>query len=621
MSDPHVETVLGPVALSGLGIIMPHEHFPSFRGISEALEPPAGYLLQFERIQREAIREAQSHGVGTIVEVTPIGMMRCVPMMQRLSRDTGINVVASTGFYLEGRRPQWVKDKSAEELADLFVRELTETMTGADAKAWMIKVAGNDPGQSEEDRKVFRAAALASLATGAAITTHSCSSVRSHFDLLVEAGADPARLYLGHADLAKDDQECQHVAVAGGHLIFTCWGIQHFVDQDALAMRVVRLVEGGFGNAVLMSIDYSLVVADNRMDIMSTEYECPRRTPAFLFRYAIPKLREKGISDELIRTFIVDNPRVMLRRPAPSAPGKLCARVIAIRTGLELRPFGPATEGDAVHLINAYTAGWPYCRPVGDELLAHWRTLRGSFQPENMLVAYRDGLPRAFLHGEAAGKQHFAHLLAMAPGAVEEGVWLLGQAEVRARAAGVGRLCGPTCQSGRFYGGYLLGLEPYHPHWASDGTEAFVRAGFSISQSEVLMAADLSHGAAHAQVPLDYAIVEADADPEFEARPFRLAAVSGGREVATCGGRLYPHLRAPAGGVIGQLGPVRSEEAHRGRGLATALVKLALKHLCQWGASEALISTGLDNAPALRAYERAGFKRRHSLTEWSKPIT
>jgi hypothetical protein len=75
---PSVETVLGPVPIESLGLILPHEHFPCFRGVSEALEPPAGYLLELERLEREAIREVQAYGVGTFTEVTPIGTMRAI---------------------------------------------------------------------------------------------------------------------------------------------------------------------------------------------------------------------------------------------------------------------------------------------------------------------------------------------------------------------------------------------------------------------------------------------------------------------------------------------------------------------------------------------------------------
>jgi hypothetical protein len=100
-----------------------------------------------------------------------------------------------------------------------------------------------------------------------------------------------------------------------------------------------------------------------------------------------------------------------------------------------MRTFSPETESDVLRIVNAYTASWPYCRPLGPELLAHWRTLGAAFQPDRMLLAYRDGEPRAFAHGELARDCYGVHLLAMLPGAIEEGVELLAAAEAQARAA------------------------------------------------------------------------------------------------------------------------------------------------------------------------------------------
>jgi len=287
--------------------------------------------------------------------------------------------------------------------------------------------------------------------------------------------------------------------------------------------------------------------------------------------------------------------------------------------GLAMRTFSPETEPDVISVVNAYTAGWPYCQPLGPELIAHWRTLGPAFQPDRMRIASRDGEPRAFAHGELDGDCHYVHLLAMVPGAIEEGVELLRAAEQQARAAGATRLCGPTCVSGKFYGGYVLGLEPYHPHWGTAATEAFVQVGFRITQSEALMIASRAP-VSEVQIPRGYELVETPCAPEFEAVAFRYAALYDGREVAVCGGRLYPSLPAPSGGTIGQVGPVDTDEAHRNRGLATALVTLTLDRLWHWGAVEALVSTGLENGPALRAYEKAGFRRRHNLNEWSKEL-
>ena len=81
LAAPTVETVLGPVAADRLGIVLPHEHFPLFWGAppaeagAEPFAPPPGYRPRLEQWQREALREAVGYGAGTLVEVTPIGLI------------------------------------------------------------------------------------------------------------------------------------------------------------------------------------------------------------------------------------------------------------------------------------------------------------------------------------------------------------------------------------------------------------------------------------------------------------------------------------------------------------------------------------------------------------------
>jgi len=288
---------------------------------------------------------------------------------------------------------------------------------------------------------------------------------------------------------------------------------------------------------------------------------------------------------------------------------------------LEVRRFGEDTESDAILLCNSYISGWPYCRPVDRELTSGWRTL-DAFQPEHMLLAYRHGKPRAFLHGERDGKQHNVHLLAVAPGCVEEGVWLLNKVEERARAELAERLCSPFHRAALFYGGYILGREPYHPHWAVDGTAVYVRAGYRISLPAVILVHDFSTKRNVEGPPLGYEIAEAASSMGYEygARTFRLVAMNNGVEVAACVAMLFDHALEPAGGPVGQLGPVSTLKDHRNKGLARVLCQSALERLLEMGAVQALVSTGLDNYPALRVYERIGFRRRYNINEWSKNL-
>lgn len=253
-------------------------------------------------------------GVNTFVSLSMIGVGRMIPMMRKVSSDVGTHVVVSTGFYMEQFHPTWLAAMAVEDIAELLIEELTHGILDTGTRAGIIKVGGNAP-LTETEHKVFRAAAIASSKTGAAISTHSCHAVRQHFDVLVEAGADPSRLYIGHADFGKDNSEQHHVAENGGHLIFTCWGIHHFVNEDVLAGRIVDLLEAGHSSAILLSIDYAFGHNADRMGIVSQEYECHDRTPGFLFRYALPLLREKGVTEQHIEQFIRKNPRDMLVLP------------------------------------------------------------------------------------------------------------------------------------------------------------------------------------------------------------------------------------------------------------------------------------------------------------------
>lgn len=620
-----IETVLGPKTLDELGLVLPHEHVLCSRGVNEELEPPAGYVERVETAERQVIREAQAAGVGAFVDVTPIGLGRFIPLYQRLSRDTGLHVIVSTGFYLAGQRPEWVQGKSCEDLAELFLGELRDGIGDTGVKPWMIKIAGGDPANDAEDAKIFRAAAMASQASGAAITTHSCREIRGHFDFLVEAGADPARLYMGHADFGEDNSDHLYIAERGGHLIFTCWGIQHFVDQAQLAGRVVELADAGLTAAVLMSIDYATLIGGNRMDLVSMEYECPRRTPAFLFRYALPELRAKGVGEEVIQQIIHDNPRRMLERPgseteATRAGGAPAISVGPPKDGMSLERYSDRWAPEVLRLVNANIAGWPYCRPIDEDLLARWQELGEGFQPEQMLLALRDGRPVSFAHGNRHEKQHTVHLLAMLPGDVAAGAWLLGQVEAEARAAGAERLCGPTYQSHAYYAGYILGEEPYHPDWARDGTEAFVRAGWHLHYAGLIMVRAMAGPVAVDPMPPGYQAREVAAE-EFGAKAFGYHAYCADELASRCNARLYPLLRSPGGSVIGQVGPVSTMEPHRCKGLARVLCQTSLERLQQMGAGEALIATGLQNYAALRAYERAGFERRYNINEWSKKLS
>lgn len=286
----------------------------------------------------------------------------------------------------------------------------------------------------------------------------------------------------------------------------------------------------------------------------------------------------------------------------------------------ELRTFDADNPEPEIALVNAFTAGWPYSRPIDHALVRHWRTLE-SFQPEHMLTAWRDGEPRAFLHGWlAGGDTGCVMIVAVRPEHAEDGAWLLAQWEGVLAEKGLKHSWGPDWRSGAFYGGFVIGQEPYLPFWATGAIESFVRAGHRMEPPGILLVRDLSEPVRQDPTPEGYEIVNVEPPLEYEASVFGYHAAREGAKAAYVYARLYPKLPSAAGKPVGQIGGVTTEPEHRNKGLARTMVQMALRRLAEMGAGEALIATGLENYPALRAYERAGFKRRHLITEWMKDI-
>ena len=86
----------------------------------------------------------------------------------------------------------------------------------------------------------------------------ACKSSREHFDFLVDLGAAPDLLYIGHADFDEFDKS-EHVCKNGGHLIFTVWDVDYMIPDKLMNTRFADLVQKGYVNSMLMSVDFALM--------------------------------------------------------------------------------------------------------------------------------------------------------------------------------------------------------------------------------------------------------------------------------------------------------------------------------------------------------------------------
>src|SRR3954452_23415573 len=204
---PTVQTVTGPIDATAPGPTLVHEHV-RFRDEAVAENWPARYDRDAELAAAlESVRAAQGHGITTIVDPTAMFGGRDVRFMRRVAEETGMQIVACTGIYSYDHLPHYFDFRDADAIAAMYVHDIKEGIQGTGVKAAFIKCAADEPGVTPNVEKLHRAAARASLRTGAPIMAHSrpaSGTGPKQVELFREEGVDLGRVQIAHCGDTDD---------------------------------------------------------------------------------------------------------------------------------------------------------------------------------------------------------------------------------------------------------------------------------------------------------------------------------------------------------------------------------------------------------------------------------
>lgn len=244
--------MLGDIRPEELGACDAHDHLflrsPRLPG-QELDDVPAA------RAELAAFRAA---GGSAVVQWTPYGMGRRAADLPGLSRATGVRIVCATGLHQAAHYGPELLDGLRGGLAEVFVSELTEGIGTSGVRAGLIKVAGGFHGLDAHARWTMAAAAEAHHATGAPIAVHLelGTGALDVLDLLCgELGVPGHRVILGHLNRSPDPVTHRQAAESGCWLAFDGPSLAHHATDWRMPEAVLALVEGGYGDRVLLGGD------------------------------------------------------------------------------------------------------------------------------------------------------------------------------------------------------------------------------------------------------------------------------------------------------------------------------------------------------------------------------
>lgn len=258
-------------------------------------------LDQYDLICQE-MKDLRALGVSNIIEMTNRYMGRNPQFMLDLMHDTGINVMACTGYYQDAFFPEHVAARSVEQLAQEMVDEIVIGIDDTELKAGIIAEIGSSEGViTPLEEKVFIAAARAHIETGRPISTHtSFSTMGVEQLLLLQAhGVDLSRVTVGHCDLKDNLDNILRMIDLGAYVQFDTIGKNSYYPDEKRIGMLHALRNRGLLNRVMLSMDITRrshlkANGGNGYDYLLTTF--------------IPQLRQSGFSQADVDTMLRDNP-------------------------------------------------------------------------------------------------------------------------------------------------------------------------------------------------------------------------------------------------------------------------------------------------------------------------
>ena len=299
-----VNTVTGPVEAEELGWTLPHEHLIV---ASDGTFLDSTLKFNWPEIEKaciDALVRAKEQGIRTIVDMTTIEMGRDASLLRRVSEASGVNIICCTGVFAdEYGIPRHFRELTEEEIAELYVCELTKGIGENDVKAGVIKVATGGTTVTEMEEKFLRAAARAQQETGVPVLTHTGRGAggERQIELLTAGGVPPHKIVIGHSDVSANIRYHLRLARSGVFVGFDRIGLEAFMPDVVRAGCIATMIRSGYLKQLTMSLDAHIRWC-GRVNTLSHDREFTALQDEFF-----PYLTDAGVSDEQIHTITRDN--------------------------------------------------------------------------------------------------------------------------------------------------------------------------------------------------------------------------------------------------------------------------------------------------------------------------
>lgn len=288
-----INTVSGKININSVGAVLSHEHICCY---SEYLLKMAGKkYLDKDKVVRKSIAELKrlksTYGMNLFIDCTPVNIGRDIDLLKKVSEESGVHIVSSTGFYYTDEAV--LHNMSEESLAEYIIADAKEINAG------IIKAAVEDENISAFNEKLLKATAIAHKKLNLSVVLHTNAHNKNGLaavEILLKGGVSPECITVGHLSDTEDIEYIMEFAKIGCYIGLD--RLYNKTSQEYINKKlktIWELCEHGYLDRIILSHDELFF---NGFEVDPKIKESTRFD--YVFKYILSRLDKKH-ADEIIR--------------------------------------------------------------------------------------------------------------------------------------------------------------------------------------------------------------------------------------------------------------------------------------------------------------------------------